>query len=214
MAPALPHGSSAHIEPEKIARLLNHDEDRESVLMETGFSHNYIMKLQRKVLHATRELQLREPEVIEVVPGKPIHVLWDADNAPLFIKKELCAVLDMKGTTFSYWKKKANVGEIDTSADFRLMDKCRSIFGGRSTYTLYTADDLWHILQGMDRSRQRHHFLALEPLKAVVQPYRSGNAAPVSSPLERVHESPAPAPMPISSPAGSAPAETSTTSTA
>jgi hypothetical protein len=50
-----------------------------------------------------------------------VHVLFNSSGTPLFIKKELCQILNMKGTTFSYWKKKAGVSEMDTSQDFRLM---------------------------------------------------------------------------------------------
>lgn len=159
------------LEPEKIKKLLSHEEDRKTVLNETGFSQNYIMKLQRKVLHATKELQLQEPHIIPFNDRLTLHVLFDAQGKPLFIKKELCEVLGMKGTTFSYWKKKANVGELDTASDFRLMDKCRGIFGGRSTYTLYYANELWLVLDGMFQSRQKHHFKTLDQLRNIVYTY-------------------------------------------
>eukprot|EP00005_Dracoamoeba_jomungandri_P004995 CAMPEP_0174257134 /NCGR_PEP_ID=MMETSP0439-20130205/6301_1 /TAXON_ID=0 /ORGANISM="Stereomyxa ramosa, Strain Chinc5" /LENGTH=137 /DNA_ID=CAMNT_0015340075 /DNA_START=565 /DNA_END=978 /DNA_ORIENTATION=- len=112
------------------------------------------MKLQRKALHASKALQLPSPDV-HVVEGKYIHVIFDKDDNPLFIKKQMCTLLDMKGTTFSYWKKKSGVEEIDTSLDFRLMDTCRKIYGGRATYTLYSAQSAHLILEAMVNSRQK-----------------------------------------------------------
>lgn len=163
------------VSPESIIKLINNKAERSAIIQKTGFSNNYIMKLQRKVLRSSRALQLREPSV-HTVGNVEIHVLFDNDNEPLFIKKELCQVLDMKGTTFSYWKKKAKIKEIDTSQSFRLMDKCRSIFGGRSTYTLYRVEDTLKILASMESSRQRNYFRNLMPLKDLALRYAKGDS--------------------------------------
>ncbi|KAL6061284.1 SAM domain-containing protein [Balamuthia mandrillaris] len=162
--------STASVNPESIVNLLNKQEDRESVIRETGFSNNYIMKLQRKVLHSSSALQLRPPDV-RYVDNLPLHVIFAPDGTPMLIKKELCDILRMKGTTFSYWKKKSGVEEIDTSQDFRLMDQCRSIFGGRSTYTLYTASNTLTILNRMESSRQKNSFCSLVSLKNILEGY-------------------------------------------
>eukprot|EP01089_Gocevia_fonbrunei_P004522 TRINITY_DN1454_c0_g1_i2.p2 TRINITY_DN1454_c0_g1~~TRINITY_DN1454_c0_g1_i2.p2 ORF type:complete len:317 (-),score=39.83 TRINITY_DN1454_c0_g1_i2:1441-2391(-) len=94
------------VSAESIINLINNKEERSSVLEQTGFSNNYIMKLQRKVLRSSKVLQLKDPNV-HMINSTSVHVLFDRDLKPLFIKKELCQVLDMKGTTFSYWKKKS-----------------------------------------------------------------------------------------------------------
>jgi hypothetical protein len=54
----------------------------------------------------------------------------------------------------SYWKGKTNIEEIDTSSDFRLMNQCRNIFGGRSTYALYKVKDVIKMLKNLKKSRQ------------------------------------------------------------
>jgi len=136
------------------------------------------MKLQRKVLRSASALQLRSPDVHEI-GDTVVHVLFDSNNSALFIKKELCELLSMKGTTFSYWKKKSNVEELDTSQDFRLMDQCRSIFGGRSTYTLYTVEATLTILTRMESSRQKGIFraTALQQLIQLAQHYADESAS-------------------------------------
>jgi hypothetical protein len=187
--------STAGVSAERIVELiLSEDkEQREGIIRGTGLSKNYIMKLQRRALRTSAHLQLPSPLAHSFRSGLVLHVLFDSHDRALFIKKELCRLLNMKGTTFSYWKKKAGVrrlpltppplphhtrdrsrrkaltvrvracvravqvSDIDTSQDFRLMDKCRSIFGGRSTYTLYSAEQMLTILQCMQvRARTRH----------------------------------------------------------
>jgi len=151
--------ATAGVSPDSIIKLINNEEDRTEIIKQTGFSNNYIMKLQRKVLRSASALQLKNPDV-HMVGDSEVHVLFDNNNTALFIKKELCELLSMKGTTFSYWKKKSGVEELDTSQDFRLMDQCRSIFGGRSTYTLYTVEATLTILTRMESSRQKGIFRA------------------------------------------------------
>jgi len=167
--------ATAGVSPDSIIRLINNEEDRTEIIKQTGFSNNYIMKLQRKVLRSASGLQLRNPDVYQIGDAQ-VHVLFDSNNTALFIKKELCELLSMKGTTFSYWKKKSNVEELDTSQDFRLMDQCRSIFGGRSTYTLYAVDATLAILSRMESSRQRGIFraTALQQLLQIARSYVNG----------------------------------------
>ncbi|ELR18814.1 uncharacterized protein ACA1_151270 [Acanthamoeba castellanii str. Neff] len=165
--------STAGVSAERIVELiLSEDkEQREGIIRGTGLSKNYIMKLQRRALRTSAHLQLPSPLAHSFRSGLVLHVLFDSHDRALFIKKELCRLLNMKGTTFSYWKKKAAVSDIDTSQDFRLMDKCRSIFGGRSTYTLYSAEQMLTILQCMQRSRQKNCFTNVPELTALIASY-------------------------------------------
>jgi hypothetical protein len=41
------------IEAEEIIKLINNEETRESIIQKTGFSPNYVMKLQRRVLRSS-----------------------------------------------------------------------------------------------------------------------------------------------------------------
>jgi hypothetical protein len=109
--PVLDALTASGISPESIVNLIiqNDKESRDKVIRETGFSTNYIMKLQRRVLHSSSQLQLPRPVRHSFGPGADLHVLFDWVGGPLFMKKELCTILGMKGTTFSYWKKKSNV---------------------------------------------------------------------------------------------------------
>jgi len=147
--------ATAGVSPESIVRLISNVDDKNEVIEKTGFSNNYLMKLQRKVLRSSQALRLRSPDVL-IIDNVTVHVLFDSNNTPLFINKELCELLAMKGTTFAYWKKKSNVEETDTASDFRLMDQCRSIFGGRSTYNLVSAQALAKILHYIETSRQKN----------------------------------------------------------
>jgi hypothetical protein len=176
--------STSGVTPESIVNLivLNDKDTREAVLKETGFSTNYIMKLQRRVLHSSAELQLPTPVVHNFGPsGLNLHVLFDSRGTPLFMKKELCAILGMKGTTFSYWKKKSGVEDTDTSKDFRLMDVCRTLFGGRATYTLYSPQSTLTILAEMETSRQKNTFTNLPQLKYLVVTYANAYSGRRSS---------------------------------
>ncbi len=161
------------VSPEAIVNLIvqNDKGSRDQVIKDTGFSTNYIMKLQRKVLHSSSQLQLPPPVVHSFRPGMDLHVMFDSTGQPLFMKKELCQILGMKGTTFSYWKKKSSVEDTDTSKDFRLMDICRTLFGGRATYTLYSPESTMTILNEMEASRQKNSFTNLSQLKYVVLKY-------------------------------------------
>eukprot|EP01087_Luapelamoeba_hula_P010777 TRINITY_DN2869_c0_g1_i2.p1 TRINITY_DN2869_c0_g1~~TRINITY_DN2869_c0_g1_i2.p1 ORF type:complete len:394 (-),score=68.30 TRINITY_DN2869_c0_g1_i2:266-1447(-) len=174
--------ATAGVSPDSIIKLINNEEERTAVIRATGFSNNYIMKLQRRVLRSASALQLRHPDLY-TISNTEIHVLFDSNDKALFIKKELCELLGMKGTTFSYWKKKSNVEEIDTSKDFRLMDQCRSIFGGRSTYTLYSVDATLAILTKMEASRQKGFYrsVALTELIALTRRYER---SPPTTPME------------------------------
>jgi len=181
--------ATAGVSPDSIIRLINNEEERSEIIKQTGFSNNYIMKLQRKVLRSAAGLQLKNPDVYTIGDAE-VHVLFDSNNTPLFIKKELCELLSMKGTTFSYWKKKSNVEELDTSQDFRLMDQCRTIFGGRSTYTLYTVDATLAILTRMESSRQRGIFraTALQELIDIARSYGEKMDSEVSDDTEDEEE--------------------------
>jgi hypothetical protein len=172
--PVLDALTASGISPESIVNLIvqNDKESREQVIRETGFSTNYIMKLQRRVLHSSSQLQLPPPVRHSFAPGTDLHVLFDSEGGPLFMKKELCSTLGMKGTTFSYWKKKSNVEDTDTSKDFRLMDICRTLFGGRATYTLYSPEATLTILNEMETSRQKNTFTNLAGLKYLVVTYQ------------------------------------------
>lgn len=169
--------STAGLSSKTVVSLINNQADKYEVQKETGFSHNYIMALQRKVLRHSEGLQLRPPEKHEI--GEHcIHVLFEEDNVtPLFIRKELFTCLSMSGTSFSYWRKRAGVEELDTSMDFRLMDQCRSIFGGRATYTLYTAEAAYTILQKMENSRLKSTFTNFDQLKALVGSYLQASSS-------------------------------------
>jgi hypothetical protein len=171
--PVLEALTASGISPESIVDLIvqNDKESRDQVIRETGFSTNYIMKLQRRVLHSSSQLQLPPPVRHSFATGVDLHVLFDSDGGPLFMKKELCTILGMKGTTFSYWKKKSNVEDTDTSKDFRLMDICRTLFGGRATYTLYSPASTLTILNEMETSRQKNSFSNLAALKFLVTTY-------------------------------------------
>jgi hypothetical protein len=171
--PVLDALTASGISPESIVDLIvqNDKESRDQVIRETGFSTNYIMKLQRRVLHSSSQLQLPPPVRHSFGPGVDLHVLFDSEGGPLFMKKELCTILGMKGTTFSYWKKKSNVEDTDTSKDFRLMDICRTLFGGRATYTLYSPTSTLTILNEMETSRQKNSFSNLAGLKFLVTTY-------------------------------------------
>eukprot|EP01104_Vermistella_antarctica_P008184 TRINITY_DN2044_c0_g1_i1.p1 TRINITY_DN2044_c0_g1~~TRINITY_DN2044_c0_g1_i1.p1 ORF type:complete len:598 (-),score=112.26 TRINITY_DN2044_c0_g1_i1:263-2056(-) len=163
--------SSAGLSSSTVVNLINNKVDKYEVQRETGFSHNYIMALQRKVLRNSEGLQLRDPD-LHTVGGVEIHVMFDDVNGlALFIRKELFTALSMSGTSFSYWRKRAGVSEIDTSMDFRLMDQCRTIFGGRATYTLYTAQGALAILTKMENSRLKTGFTNFENLRNIVARY-------------------------------------------
>ncbi|ELR14887.1 uncharacterized protein ACA1_306830 [Acanthamoeba castellanii str. Neff] len=181
--PVLEALTASGISPESIVDLIvqNDKESRDQVIRETGFSTNYIMKLQRRVLHSSSQLQLPPPVRHSFATGVDLHVLFDSDGGPLFMKKELCTILGMKGTTFSYWKKKSNVEDTDTSKDFRLMDICRTLFGGRATYTLYSPASTLTILNEMETSRQKNSFSNLAALKFLVTTYGHPASASAST---------------------------------
>jgi len=87
------------------------------------------------------------------------------------MKKELCEIICIRGTTFSYWKRKAGIEDTDTSKDFRLMDVCRTLFGGRATFSLYYPQGVFAILTEMENSRQKSVFPGLVQLKHIVLSY-------------------------------------------
>lgn len=92
------------------------------------------------------------------IRGHILHVIYGLDDVPMFINKELCAILGVSDTALTYWKRKVKAEECETSSDFRLMwvlstpfilspeellisrlpdrDQCREIFKGRATYTV------------------------------------------------------------------------------
>jgi len=51
--------ATAGVSPDSIIRLINNEEDRTEIIKQTGFSNNYIMKLQRKVLRSAAGMFLR-----------------------------------------------------------------------------------------------------------------------------------------------------------
>jgi len=124
------------IDTKEIIALINNEETRESVVEKTGFSPNYVMKLQRKVLRASPgirvlpvfmthgnvclDLQPR-PRHEHSIQGHVLHVLYGTDGVPMFICKELSQILGVSDTSLSYWRKKVNVDDTETSQDFRLM---------------------------------------------------------------------------------------------
>ena len=113
--------ASTGLSTETVVSLINNQADKDQVQKESGFSRNYIMALQRKVLRSSKTFQLRQPERHKI-GNHWIHVLFHGDHkTPLFIRKELFTCLSMSGTCFSYWRKRAKVEEIDTSMDIRLM---------------------------------------------------------------------------------------------
>ena len=144
--------------------------DYNSLIDKTGFCENYIRKLQRKMLHSTPKLLLRNPITYKFGPID-IHILFDSDNNPLFLKTELSRILEIKGTSLSYWVKKSNAQNIDTSSDFRLMDTCRKLFGGRSSYVLYSVQSVIKIVNEVKKSRQRHNLNNISRLEHLILSY-------------------------------------------
>jgi hypothetical protein len=161
---------SKGLDEQIVRKMLLNEKTKEDVQREKGFSSNYIMTLQRKLLEEREDLQLRAPEKHKL-GNHDIHVLFSSTDEALFIRKELFTALSMSGTSFSYWRKRSRVSEIDTSANFRLMNQCRSIFGGRATYTLYSAKSAIAILTAMQSSRQQHALANIGGLKAIIEPY-------------------------------------------
>ena len=145
---------SSHSRKEfKDIKKISIDQDNEIIQKQTGYSINYIYKLKRKKLKLSK-LQLRQP-IKNRICNNDIHVILN-NNDKLFIKKELCQILSICSTTFSYWKIKVGVEQIKSSKNFKIMTLCRNIFGGRSTYTLYTSENTLKILNEIKNSRQNN----------------------------------------------------------
>lgn len=130
------------IQTEEIIKLINNEETKENIIQKTGFSPNYVMKLQRRVLRASPSKRPHLPFVCRSAPshslrasqglqprpchehsilGKELHVLYGIHDVPMFICKELCYILSVSDTSLAYWKKKVHAEELETSQDFKLM---------------------------------------------------------------------------------------------
>lgn len=139
------------IEKSYLIELIKINPQSTEIVQETGFTLGYVRKLQRKFIDLNPSYKI-EPKIFHVNDQK-FHVIF-SDEEEFLIKSELCKFLSMVNTTFSYWIKKSNVKNFKTDSNFKLMEQCRLIFGGRSTYSLLKKKDVPIILKCIRDSRQ------------------------------------------------------------
>jgi hypothetical protein len=145
--------------------------ERYNAAQRVGVSLNHLAKLQHRVLKSSRELRLREPDTHSLADGHILHVFFDSKQRALLACHEIKPAVNMVGSIFSYWRRRSEVPASQPSLDFRLSNKCREIFGGRSSYRLYLAVDVIRILSVAVGSGRASYLVNVEDVMAIARKY-------------------------------------------
>jgi hypothetical protein len=129
-----------------ITQTIKHEITIETALDQSNNKVNYV-----------KQMYLREPLVFNI-GDEQLHIIFDENNNMMILRTELYQILQIYSSIFTYWTNKLNIVGITANNNFLLMCECRKIIPGRSTYTLYTLDDVSRLLLSAFKSRKIKNF--------------------------------------------------------